>query len=445
MNIHLQSSRKIIREIYEIALPLCLSTMTAITVDLICLFILGSINATSYYISSLFMPISFLLFAIFECYRTPIIFYASTTKDQQQIGDLGNHLLIIGCLALVTILIGLGIFSVTSKPILKALAIQAPVDNLFIKFSLLMIGFGILRSWSACLVGAMYGIGKHKIASRFSIVMGIIVCSITFYFAHGSNQPIIIYSYIIACCSLVSILVTALILRQRGCFKNLDRTFIQNKLWLIIKGTYRIGSPIFFSYLVIFVSLFFFNLLLAPFGSAVVAGFGVGYQIQSLITLPAISIGIGSGILINRLITQHSPTHALQILQLAIATTFIVYLGIALLVFLFKGQIAHLIVTENSIATWCQTYLANVAPSYFAFGPNLACLVILEQIGMGFKSLVFNLIYFSMIIIIGGIAAEHFNQAIMMFKVMRLLNFGFFALVVWYSLFRVRFYSFKFN
>lgn len=95
---------------------------------------------------------------------------------------------------------------------------------------------------------------------------------------------------------LLSLAAAVIYLIRTGHLKLPPRVWRMSQLILLR----HVGVPVFVSYCLIFLSTLFYNGIISPYGESVIAGFGVGYRIQTMAILPGIVIGSAIGIIINQ-------------------------------------------------------------------------------------------------------------------------------------------------
>lgn len=140
------------------------------------------------------------------------------------------------------------------------------------------------------------------------------------------------------------------------------------------------------------------------------AGYGVAYRIQTMVILPAISLGAALGILLNHNLGAGRNEQIYSIFVKGILNTLGIYTVISALVYLFRQQIASSMIEDTLIQKYTSGYLEIVGLSYVLFGVILTTIIALEQINKGVLSLIIHLLYFFISITVSWILTVLFRE-----------------------------------
>ncbi|MBH9787771.1 hypothetical protein FE576_21015, partial [Clostridioides difficile] len=90
----------------------------------------------------------------------------------------------------------------------------------------------------------------------------------------------------------------------------------------------------------IFISTFFFNKILMPFGNEVIAGFGAAYRLQIIVLLVSISFVNTLGLIMNQNMGGNNAECAFQVYKKGLINIVGIYIIIGMVIFLGRDLIA---------------------------------------------------------------------------------------------------------
>lgn len=408
-----------------------LITLTAIIdigTELINMHILGNSNYKNYYILALYLPLSYILSAILESCRASMLFIsASLYKEHKHL--IGSQIILMIGFGFILLFALWLLFEIFFLPITTFLKINLLEQGTFKLFTELMLALSYVSYISYTLMSVLYGCGKVRLVVLFAGVSGLFSIMLTFLSVKFITTSIYTLVYSMTISSLIVGIITFIILTQENIFIEITIKKIILSVQPFINQILQIALPIFISYLIIFLSLFIFNTIVSNFGEDIVSGFGVAYRIQTLVILPAISLGIATGILINQRKSELDHIQIDSIFRTSILCSILLYFTISVFIFYFRNQCVLLIVSTSTIHNHAVQYFDFVALSYLGFGPFLVFITTMEQIGLGLRGLLLNCIYFSIIIVIGGVLAIKLDSIVYLYKIIALINMISFALI----------------
>lgn len=173
---------------------------------------------------------------------------------------------------------------------------------------------------------------------------------------------------------------------------------------------FGIGFPVAATYVMLSATNLVTEWILAPFGTATVAGYGSATLVQSIALVPAVALGTATAVTAN----QHWAAGDLRALPAALRAGVRIALGgyalIAVLGFLSAGPLARLMVSDPRVAAETAAFLRIVGPSFLSLGVMLFLLTFLEQVGAGLIAAGWNLCYFSLTLGLGGSLARSWGD-----------------------------------
>ncbi|RUR19909.1 MATE family efflux transporter [Legionella sp. km535] len=433
MELNIMADR-IIR-VLHLTIPAMISSAFGVIAFLFCTRVLGHYDKDNYYLLAAFMPVNYMLFAIYEAIRASALFLSSRQREHKH--ELAINILSLTFSALSIFIIFLIAFFCVSEWIGNVIGVYPTKKHDFTNFSCLMIISGTVTSLFYVFSSTFFAIKKPIIGMTVSLIASVLTCLCTFLFSELSTLSWHGYIFSTIISYLIAISLSLILLSFEGisvisCLPNNFAKIMQRQRSII-----KIGSPVLLTYLLIFSSLFFINAALSYFDESILTGFSVAYRIQNIAILPAITLGTAIAILVNQARVENNFKEEYLIKVIGFVTCFLLYFIIAIAIYYYSYSLLALIVSEQSSIKAGLSYFNYVSLTYIALGPNLAYLTYLEQSGAGIKSLVINLYYFVIAVGVGCVGAVHYHQYIYLYKVIALINIIFFI----YLLFSLGFKS----
>ncbi len=286
-------------DIFKLALPGMLAALVNLASTLFCIRMLGQYNSSNYYLFAIFLPINYLLIAIYESVRA-----ASLTLNSRQIDAMNIIAVII--LTIITFFILLVFFLVFKGFIFEIIRVNTAEQKQFFYFSIMMIVVGGVNAIAYIFSSTCYAIRKPILGMLLALFMAVLTCGLTRLLIGVLNPNWLAYIIAVFIAGSISSLIVIFYLSAAGVRLNSNGEILLRSLpaRCILAG--KISLPVLASYLVIFSSLFFINLVLSKFGPAVVVGFSIAYRIQNLIILPAVALGSALAILSGECLAEFS-------------------------------------------------------------------------------------------------------------------------------------------
>lgn len=411
------TSGSVNRLLIRTAIPMLLASLVNVTTQLVNVFFMGHTSQTVLYVLSLYIPISFVMIAIVEATQLSVQVAVSRSRAEGSpyFTQLFAHMM--GSAGVLAIVMG-GLVMLLSPLLSWFYAVPSDVQPLFAFYVAGMMAAGVPAVLAAASGAALRGLGRAQAASWNAVGTALLNILLVYWFVSvvGFDLKGIIYANLIS--STLSLLISVLILFVRKELVAVRLAFVQRHLIALR----QVGIPVFISYCLIFVSTFFFNKIVSHFGEGVVAGFGVGYRIQTMAILPGIVIGSAIGILINHNLQQAHRPRAYESYRRGLMQSFIIYAVIAVVIWIWREPLTALLIADPVSRTEAARYLAIVALSYLTMGPMMTTLLTMEQSGRGYQALLLNAVYFLLIITAGWVLTRVFNQVVYFYSVIASVN-----------------------
>lgn len=392
--------------IFKISIPLILASSVTIITQMSNIFFLGH-DEQALYVLSLYIPISFFLTSLIEALQTSnqvVISYQKGSGNNKIHTYISNGFL-IGLL----VSIGMGLLIFTTAPLIADYYHVKDEDRiLFLDYVKWMMVTNIIVILNVIVNSSLRGLGKVNIASILNILFSLSNIALIFFFVYFLKWGLysIIFSNLIS--SVVFLLLGFIILIRLSVIPFKKLNFRMESFYL--RKLKTVGIPIFLSYLFIFISTLFFNKIVSQFGPQAVAGYGVAYRIQTMVILPAISLGSALGIILNHNLGAGKNEQIYFIFVRGLLNTLGIYTVISTLVYLFRQQITSSMIEDTLIQKYTSGYLEIVSLSYVLFGVILTTIIALEQINKGVVSLTIHVLYFFISITVSWILTVLFRE-----------------------------------
>lgn len=405
---------KLIKNNIALAIPILISSIAVMGSAIINARIVGYANPNNWYLLGLYLPVNYLVLGLLESGRVCSI---------RAINSSSEHKINLSRTLQLTVLFGL-IFLLLSLATLGFYELKINIFNvkarLFESFSLFvalyLLSYAIVSA-NSIFNAALFGISKAKLASALIIFVSLLSILLTYEIAQHLHFSIYTLPLATLAAYTIGSLVAFLKLKQGATKQILFNCMSFRYCLCVIKDS---GIPVFLSYLAIPVGIFIINYLLAQFGDNAIAGFSIAFRVQNFLILPAIAIGIASGIILNQ-VKKPNEANSASLIKHTLTFSILIYLPVSILVFSFNRELVSLFTTDHQVAVVAQKYLANLSLAYITFCPLLSLISIWEQTGSAFKGLSINIGVLTLQILIAGAIAVYTNNLDMFFKVSALI------------------------
>ncbi len=138
--------------------------------------------------------------------------------------------------------------------------------------------------------------------------------------------------------------------------------------WAMFFDILKVGAIACFSPLQSVLTISIFTHMLAKFGTAILAGYGIGARLEFLLTSIAFSVGIGSVPMIGMAVGAGQVARARRIAWTAGATAFVAVGALANIVAVFPDLWVNIFTDNAAVRAASHQYLSTVAPFYAFIG-----------------------------------------------------------------------------
>lgn len=406
---------KLIRPNIALAISILISSIAVMGSAIINARIVGYVNSNNWYLLGLYLPINYLVLGLLESGRVCSIRAINSTDDTQL--NLNRTLQLAILFSFIFFLLGLSALGFYVENINLFNVTQKLFKSFSIFVALYLISYAIV-SINSVFNAALFGTSKAKLASTLIIFASLL--SIIFTYALAQYLHFSIYTLPLATLAAYSIgcVIAFLKLTDGIAKKSFSLNQVTFRYCQHLIGTS--GIPVFFSYIAIPIGIFTINHLLAHFGDQTIAGFGIAFRIQNFLILPAIALGISSGIILNQNKNNSEIIRGRHI-KFTLAFSVLIYLPVSILVFIFNKDLVSIFTSDPQVAVVAQKYLASLGLAYVTFFPLLSLIAIWEQIGAATKGLSINIGILTLQILMAGTISIYTDNLDMFFKVSALI------------------------
>ena len=138
--------------------------------------------------------------------------------------------------------------------------------------------------------------------------------------------------------------------------------------WSMLFDILKVGAVSCFSPLQSVLTISIFTHMLAGFGTAILAGYGIGARLEYLLTSVSFSFGIASVPMIGMAVGAHRIARARRIAWTAGTVSFVAVGAIATLIAIFPDLWVRIFTSDAGVIAASRQYLATAAPMYGFIG-----------------------------------------------------------------------------
>lgn len=394
------ANRILLDRIVNTATPIFASSAVSALSVLINIGVVGTHDPDALYLLGLFLPVYYVLTAIQEGLRIPILRYSGMARQGGAVVELGQRLGFLMLVMAVVIAVVAGVFALGFDGFAALFHVPADRQAQAFRFIVGMLGASVLIGCSTILLSALFGLGQSALAGGLGIGATALNLATAQMCVVWLDQGIYSLVWAALAGSGCLMLAASVALAARGIVPSLSGAW--DRIGTRLSEIARLSLPVTVSFLVLFCFLFVFNYFVSFFGEGEVSGFGIAFRLQSFAVLPAVALGTGLAILINSAVAERRFALARRYFFNGIALSAVLYAALAAAVFLLQDPLLHLFTSAPDAVAAGRRYLSIVAPSYLSMGPVLMLLTLYEQTGYGFRALTVNIVGFSLEIGLAG-------------------------------------------
>ncbi|ADU10037.1 multi antimicrobial extrusion protein MatE [Micromonospora sp. L5] len=373
--------------VLAIALPVLLASLASLVAPLLNTAVIGRHDPAYLYPLALVLPMILLQNSVNESLRVASVAFAAQASGS---GDLDTYarrqrtVLVLG----VAVNLGVALLFLVAHPLfLDLYAVPAGSRTLVYAFVQLNTLTGAVLAVSVALMSSLYGLRQVRavtVGTLVSLGSGVVLTAALVGWLGVFALP---------AATATTATATAVWASRRLALCGV-RPWARIGLRAPVRRSWRevcrISVPVSLGYLLLFGSGLVLTRILAGYSPLTVAGYGVAYRVQNLVLLPAIALGVGAGITVNRLAAQRRGGRVGPSVVAAVGLSAAVFAVVAALVWLLRGPGTGLLTGDPAVARAAADYLGYLAPAYLVAGPLLTLSIFLEETGNGVRALVVN-------------------------------------------------------
>jgi Na+-driven multidrug efflux pump len=395
--------------------PLVGGTVLALGTQFAVVALLGRLGGPALYVRSVYAPIAFLLLALTSGLSVSLQVAGARCTGRGHPEETAGRLGTVARIGLAAYL-GIGALIVVLSGPLASLMTVVPGDrSVFVRFLLsmvLVLPIGFLGE----LCGAVLrGTGRTGQGSLLTLVSFVLTVGGVALLGNLTGLGLTAVPVATAVSGLVELSLGLLVLRRAGL---LDRRRILRGHPEARALVRSVGIPVGASYVLLFVLNLLLLRIVAPYGASSVAGFTLGYTLQSTVIVPAIGCGSAIAVLTNQYDAAGETEYARRALRTGTALVAGCYLAVTLVLLLAGRGVVAPLSTDPATVAEAGRFMVLVGPTFGCTGLILTLLTALEQTGRGAFSVALNLVYFAALVGIGGWVAHAERSSEGLYQVM---------------------------
>ncbi|HXR70103.1 MATE family efflux transporter [Actinocrinis sp.] len=391
------------QRIVKLSLPMVLSTATGVGAQVIATALIGRMGGTALYVRSVYNPVSYLFLALTTGLSITLQVAVAQAWGRGERDEISPRLGSMGRAGILVFAVFGGLLLALSGPLGDAVQLAADRRGEFQSFLAAMTGAAVLCMLGELCSAVLRGMGRTGVAAIITAIyvslnLGIII--VVGLVLHGGLMAVPLASGIAGAAEIVlglTVLMRAGAIRPRRFTEWRPQT---PRLLL------SIGVPVSASSIVLAVVNLLLLRIVAPSGQSAVAGFNVGYTVQTAIIVPAVGLGSAIAVLMNQSLGAGGLPASRTVFRRGLLLAVIGYAVVTLAVVLLGGPLANLMSGGSpSVAAQARHFVTIVGPTFGCTGLMLTVLTVLEQVGHGPLAVAMNTGYFVVILAVGWYAA----------------------------------------
>jgi putative MATE family efflux protein len=365
------AEKTILRSLLKLAIPIMGVQLLQAGYQLTDAYWVGKLGANAVAAVSVNFPINFLFLSLgsgFAVAGSIMVAHHSGAGKRDRVNHVATQtLMMILLVSTLLTLISLGL----SSPILSFLGVGKDIFHDALSFLRLTLSGIPVTFIFIMFQGVMRGVGKVSIP----LIINMVTVTLNFLL-----DPILIYGWGpvpghgvegAAIATLITQILSAIaaiyfLIRGNLGVKLNWRGFVPD--WPLIKKAFNLGLPssVELSLRSLGLSAMFF--LITPFGTQIVAVYGIGVRLLTLILIPATGMSQACTTLVGQNIGANRMDRAEKISRLAVIISFILLTGIGVLCYLGAPLIVSFFVKDNhSIVTTKSIFFIHLVSLFFGF------------------------------------------------------------------------------
>lgn len=385
-----------VRRIAGLAAPLVASTLAVLGAQLAVTGMVGRIGDAALYVRAVYTPVAFLFVAV----GTGLAVTAQVAVARSVGGGRREHIgAYLGGTARLGIAVCavLGVALVAGAGMLGDLAQVGPEHRaVFVRFLVAMAAVGAFGLLGELAAAVLRGMGHGGTAAMLTATYVTLNLGLVAVVGLALEVGLMAVPLATAVSGSVELLLGLAILRRLGVLRGLRaRRPDTTRLALAV------GLPVAGSYLLLFVVNVLLLRIVARFGELAVAGFTIGYSVQTFVVVPAVGVGSAIAILMNQQLAGGARALVPETFRRGLGLVAVAYLVVTVALLAAGRPLVGLLSANPDIVAHAWRFVAVVGPTFGFTGLVLAALTVLEQVGHGPFAIGMHVVYFAAIVSVG--------------------------------------------
>lgn len=378
---------RVLGPVLAIAVPVLLSSLAALLAPVLNIAVIGRHDAAYLYPLALAVPVILLQNAVNESLRVASVAFAAQASGSGDLDGYARRQRAVLCIGVAVNLVLAALFLVGHRFFLDLFAVPADRRALAYAFIQVNILVGTLLMVSVALMSSLYGLRQVRavtVGTVVSLGAGVLLTAVLVTWLGLFALPLST-----ACTATVTAAWASRRLARCG-VRPWSRIGLRGPVLASWRAVRSISGPVSLGYLLLFGNGLVLTRILAGYAPDTVAGYGVAYRIQNLALMPAIALGVGLGITVNRLAAQRQGERVGRSVSAALGLSAVLFAVVGLACWWARDACAGLLTGDPAVARAAAAYFAWLAPAYLIAGPLLMLSIFLEETGNGLRALVVN-------------------------------------------------------
>jgi Na+-driven multidrug efflux pump len=393
--------------IARLAVPLVLSSATVLGSQLVVTGLIGRMGDTALYVRAVYAPIAFVFLAIMTGLAVTVQVATARCVGRGEPGGIPRYLGGVARVGGVLSLLVGGLLIAAAGPLGDLVDIAPEHRGLFRQFLILMVLAAVPGLLGELCSAVLRGLGLGGVAATLTLTfvgLNVAIVAGVGLALHGGLMAVPLGG---AAAGLVELVLgLAVLLRRRILTGRALLGWRPDTPRLVL----AVGLPISASYAVLFMVNLLLLRIVAPAGQHAVAGFNVGYTLQTLVIVPAVGFGSAIAVLMNQQIAGGGRVVAMGTYRRGILLGAGCYAAVTAALVFAGRPIVALLSTDPGIVAESGRFVSIVGPTFGCTGVVLIALTVLEQLGYGPVAVAMNVGYFAAIIAVGWWATVHYHS-----------------------------------
>ncbi|HEY4023722.1 MAG TPA: MATE family efflux transporter [Pseudonocardiaceae bacterium] len=405
------------RRIVALAAPMVLSSVVVMGSQVVVTGLVGRMGEQALYIRSVYAPLAFLFVAATTGLAVTLQVLVARCAGS---GKRDAVAPLLGSVARVGVALGvlLGAALVALSGALAALFSVPPAHiATFQHFLLFMAAANVLGMLGELCSAVLRGIGAAGVSAILTGGYVALTIGLIAGFGLGLHAGLMIVPAGTALAGTLEVVAGLTVLVRRGVIRPARLVGWRPE---VSRRLLAIGFPVAASYLMLSAVNLLLLRVVAPGGPDAVAGFSVGYTVQSFVVAPTVGFGSAIGVLMNQHLAAGAITAARTAFRKGVLLVACCYAVVTVALIAYGTQLVGQLSDDPRIVEEAARFTALVGPTFGCTGLILAVLTVLEQTGHGGLAVAMNASYFAAIIVIGALLVASTHDIDALYRTMRI-------------------------